>query len=134
MKKLLKNTTQNSLAGSQSMSCKEAENLIPQYLDDTMDKDTLLEFLSHIHECRRCYNELDTFFMVKKAMNALEVEDKTSFDLSKMLEQDLNKKWLMLSRHETQIHLTIFFAIIVLICIVWIFLDMYGILSLSYLL
>lgn len=116
------------------MNCKEAENLIPQYLDDTMDKDTLLEFMSHIHECRNCYNELDTFFMVEKAMNTLEDEDKTSFNLSKMLEQDLNKKWLMLSRHETHIHLTIFYAIIVLICVVWIFLDMYGILSLSYLL
>ncbi|MCQ2501128.1 MAG: zf-HC2 domain-containing protein [Lachnospiraceae bacterium] len=116
------------------MNCKEAENLIPQYLDDSMDKDTLLEFMSHIHECRNCYNELDTFFMVEKAMNALEQEEERSFDLSKSLEKDLNRKWLMIAKNDTGIHLTIFYAIIVAICMIWMFLDLYGILSLSYLL
>lgn len=116
------------------MVCKEAENLIPQYLDDSMDKDTLLEFMSHIRECKGCYNELDTFFMVEKAMNALEQEDDRSFDLSKSLEHDLNKKWNMIARTETNQHLTIFYTIIVIACMVWMVLDLYGILSLSYLL
>ncbi len=116
------------------MVCKEAENLIPQYLDDSMDKDTLLEFISHIRECKSCYSELDTFFMIEKAMETLKQEDDQSFDLSKMLDQDLNRRWMMLSKNEINQHLTIFFAIIVAICVVWIVLDMYGIISLSYLL
>ncbi|MDO4490275.1 MAG: zf-HC2 domain-containing protein [Lachnospiraceae bacterium] len=116
------------------MVCKEAENLIPQYLDDSMDKDTLLEFMSHIRECRECYHELDTFFMVEKAMETLKKEEDQSFDLSEILYQDLNRRWLMISRHETQQQLTIFYLIIAVICVIWMVLDLYGIISLSYLL
>ncbi len=116
------------------MNCKEAESLIPQYLDDSMDKDTLLEFMSHIRECRECYDELETYFIVEKAMETLQQEDNPSFDLSHMLDADLNRRWTMLSKLETNQHLTIFFSIVVAISVIWMFLDMYGILSLSYLL
>lgn len=116
------------------MNCKEAEYLIPQYLDDSMDKDTLLEFMSHVYECRNCYNELDTFFMVENAMDALEQDDKRSFDLSKLLKQDMNRRWMMIEKNDTSRHLTIFYAIVVAICVIWMLLDLYGILSLSYLL
>lgn len=116
------------------MVCKEAESLIPQYLDDSMDKDTLLEFMSHIHECKNCYQELDTYFMVEKALDTLAQEENQSFNLSKKLEQDLNRKWMMISRNETAHQLTLFYFIMVMICVIWIVLDMYGILSLSYLL
>lgn len=116
------------------MNCKEAQKLIPQYMDDSMDKDTLLEFMSHIRECYDCYDELNTFFMVKQAMLRLEQKGNESFDLQNLLNQDLNRKWQLVNRHETHIHLTVFFGILVLIFLVWIILDMYGIVSLSYLL
>lgn len=116
------------------MECKEAESLIPQYLKDTMDKDTLMEFISHIRECRSCYNELDTFFMIDRSIETLEQEDKQNYDFSHMLDQDLNRRWQMIARNDTSRQLTVFYAIVVLICVVWIILDMYGIVSLSYLL
>ncbi|MDO4617713.1 MAG: zf-HC2 domain-containing protein [Lachnospiraceae bacterium] len=116
------------------MDCKEAEGLIPKYLDDSMDRDTLLEFMMHIRDCKTCYNELETYYIVEKAMETLETEDDPSFDLSKVLEKDLNRRWTMLSRLENNVHITIFFAVLTALCMIWIFLDMYGIFSLSYLL
>ncbi len=116
------------------MNCKEAESLIPQYLNDSMDRDTLLEFMTHIRECKECYDELDTYFMVEKAVQALKQEENQSFDLSHLLEEDLNRRWTMLFKLDTNLHFTIFYAIVMAICMIWIVLDMYGIFSLSYLL
>ncbi len=116
------------------MECHEAEKLIPQYLNDSMDKDTLLEFISHIRECKSCYNELDTFFMLEKAMDALQTDEDQSFDLSKKLDEDLNRRWQMIGRNDTSRHLMVFFGFLAVIAAVWMVLDLYGILSLSYLL
>ena len=65
------------------MSCKDAEKLIPLFLDDDLDNRDLSDFLDHIDSCPECKEELTIQFLVKVGMQRL--EDGNTFNLSKEL-------------------------------------------------
>ena len=54
------------------MTCKEAEKLIPVFLEDDLDTDDLREFMEHIEECGECMEELSIQFLVKEGLSRLE--------------------------------------------------------------
>ena len=86
------------------MNCKEADKLIPLFLDDDLDNRELSEFLSHVETCPGCKEELTIQFLVKVGMKRL--EDGNTFNLRNELDAlllDANKrlttrKYLVLSR------------------------------------
>ena len=41
------------------MTCKEAEQLVMPYINKELDDKELRAFLSHIHGCQACYEELE---------------------------------------------------------------------------
>ena len=90
------------------MTCKEADKLIPKFLDDDLDNRELSEFLSHVETCPGCKEELTIQFLVKVGMKRL--EDGNTFNLRNELDAlllDANKrlttrKYLVLSSYLLQ--------------------------------
>ncbi|MDE6891603.1 MAG: zf-HC2 domain-containing protein [Lachnospiraceae bacterium] len=66
------------------MTCKEAEKLIPVFLEDDLDTDDLREFMEHIDECGECKEELSIQFLVKEGLSRLEAG--SVFDLKNELD------------------------------------------------
>ena len=65
------------------MTCKDAEKLIPLFLDDDLDNRDLADFLDHVDTCPECKEELTIQFLVKVGMQRL--EDGNTFNLSREL-------------------------------------------------
>lgn len=66
------------------MTCKDAEKLIPEFLDDDLDNRELAEFLAHVDSCPECKEELTIQFLVRVGMQRL--EDGNTFNLSRELD------------------------------------------------
>jgi anti-sigma factor RsiW len=117
---------------SRNISCREAETLISPYLEGTIsDRDTAA-FLKHIENCNRCYNELETDFMVKTTVDYLNDEVPVrSYNLRPLLAEHL-KKSRMEMVHQ---HRMLVFRIVVSagtgILFVLLLLDLTGILPVS---
>ena len=65
------------------MTCKDAEKLIPLFLDDDLNNKDLSEFLHHVDTCGECREELTIQFLVQVGMKRL--EDGNNFNLNKEL-------------------------------------------------
>ena len=90
------------------MNCKEADKLIPLFLEDDLDNRELSEFLSHVESCADCKEELTIQFLVQVGMKRL--EDGNTFNLRNELDAllvDANKrltarKYLVISSYLLQ--------------------------------
>ena len=65
------------------MKCKEAEKLIPLFLDDELEDEDLREFMDHVEKCEECKEELTIQFLVLEGVARLETGN--VFDLQKEL-------------------------------------------------
>ena len=71
------------------MTCKDADRMIPLFLDDELDNQGLSDFLNHIDNCPDCKEELTIQFLVKVGMQRL--EDGNNFNLKSELDGILVK-------------------------------------------
>ena len=74
------------------IDCRQAETLVARYIKHTLSTDELEEFLDHIEHCSSCYDELETYFIVNRAMAYFEDDAPDSYNLTGLLERDLEKK------------------------------------------
>lgn len=81
------------------MTCKEAEKLIPVFLEDDLDTDDLREFMEHIDECGECKEELSIQFLVKEGLSRLEAG--SVFDLKNELEYRIGQEEHALKMRES---------------------------------
>ena len=58
------------------MDCSTAESMVNRYIDHTLSVNELESFLEHVEECSSCYDELETYFIVHKAMEQLDENGK----------------------------------------------------------
>ena len=74
--------------------CRETVALIPAFLSDSLSERELQRFLQHVRSCPQCYKELETNYMVERTVTYLneDVPADTSFDLTPLLEQELEQK------------------------------------------
>ena len=70
------------------MNCKEAEKMIPSFLNDELDGDDLAEFVEHIEECPECKEELSIQFLVSEGLEQL--EQGNNFNLQEALVETLD--------------------------------------------
>lgn len=70
------------------MNCKEAERMIPHFLEDDLDTEDLHEFIEHIEKCKECKEELSIQFLVSEGMVRLETGN--VFDLQNELNAQIN--------------------------------------------
>lgn len=69
------------------MNCKEAEKMIPLFLEDDLDTEDLREFMEHIEKCEECKEELSIQFLVSEGMARLETGN--VFDLQNELKAQI---------------------------------------------
>ena len=70
------------------MDCKEAEKLIQPYVQGNMPEKEMEPFISHIRKCHTCHEELETYFIVNRAMAYFEDDAPDSYNLTGLLERE----------------------------------------------
>ena len=113
--------------------CREITALIPAFLSDSLNDRDLQRFLQHVRGCQQCYKELETNFMVEKAVRYLNEDfpDDASFDLTPLLEKELEEKTIGL-RQDRRVRLmrsAIF--VFTLVLIILFLLDMTGLFQIT---
>ena len=71
------------------MDCKTAQSLVIPYINDQLSDEETEDFLEHIENCKECYEELEIHFTVHYALQKLDEDDKISFNIPKMLKENL---------------------------------------------
>ena len=51
------------------MTCKDFSSMVPGFLDDTLDNDSLRRFLNHYDDCKSCREELEIQYLVKRVFD-----------------------------------------------------------------
>ena len=74
------------------MDCQTAEGMVSRYIKHDLPLNELEEFLDHVQNCSSCYDELETYFIVNRAMAYFEDDAPDSYNLTGLLERDLEKK------------------------------------------
>ena len=111
-----------------TLSCKEAQAMIPGFLADSLSEKETLRFLQHVDSCRKCHEELETNFMVDRTVAYLNenIPFDTSFDLTPLLEKELGEKTLFLRRKKRIRTIRMVILVFTLILIVLMLLDLTG--------
>lgn len=94
------------------MECERAEKLIQSYVQDKMPEKEMEEFIHHVRNCPSCYDELETYFIIRRAALALDDDDKQSYNLKGLLERDLREKERQILQKRRR---NVFFSVLILI-------------------
>ncbi len=71
------------------MDCKEAQSLVPAYIRQEIDADTLGEFLAHVKQCEDCYEELEIYYSIDMGLKVLDGKVSNIVNLKASMEQAL---------------------------------------------
>lgn len=69
------------------MTCHDSEQYIQAFVDDKLTGDDLEAFLWHISNCRSCYDETETSYLLKEAL--ADSSEDMSFDLVSELKEKI---------------------------------------------
>ena len=61
------------------MKCQDMERYISLFINDELSGMRMKEFIEHIEDCSSCFDEMETNYLLKEALNRLETEG--SYDL-----------------------------------------------------
>lgn len=71
------------------MDCKTAQRMVTPYIKRELEDRELEEFIDHIKECKECHEELEIYFTIHFALQKLDEEKDVSYNIQKMLQDDL---------------------------------------------
>ncbi len=71
------------------MRCEECQNMINDYIDDTLDENTMLLFVNHVRNCKSCKEELQINYSILTALKQIDSGDDFSENYEGELEQKL---------------------------------------------
>ena len=75
------------------MDCREAGKLVNAYIDGSISDAELEQFIAHVRSCPSCMEELETYFTVDYALQALNDEQELfSYDIRQILIDDLEER------------------------------------------
>lgn len=101
------------------MKCEEALTKIETYINHTLNGRELEEFLEHVTSCQECYDELETYYIISVGMRYLEEENLESYNIPKMLQEDLHTRERRVRRRnilrKTAVLLGVLFFIVILV-------------------
>lgn len=78
--------------GLPAVECEKAEKLIQAYVQNRLPEKEMEAFIEHVRNCPACYDELETYFIINHATRYLDNDEKQSYNLKGMLEEDLREK------------------------------------------
>ena len=113
------------------MNCKEAQGMVPAYLNGTLSFDELEDFLAHVRGCADCYEELEILFLIDRAVPYLDAENASSFNLRELLEEDLKEKERSLIRRRRNRKLFVAWSLVTALMMGLMFLDLFGFVQIS---
>lgn len=115
------------ISRSRNLSCREAESMIGAYLNNTISDKDKAAFLKHIDNCDKCYQELETDFMVDTTVHYLN-EDALdrSYNLQPLLKTHLKKSREELSMEHRRKIFRIAVSAVTGILLVFLILDLTG--------
>ena len=73
------------------MNCYECKKRIKDFLNDSMNSKTCIEFIEHVKSCSECMEELSIEFLVNEGLKRLDTA--TSFDLERELDDKINQTY-----------------------------------------
>lgn len=125
--------TEERSKGRGPLTCRQAENMMQDYLDDKLDDKEFAAFLAHIRSCTHCYDELETNFMVHRTIQVLNQEEDLpdSYNMRPLLEKDLEQRRtdMIRERRITVIRRTI--IVVTLVLLVLLILDITNIFAIT---
>lgn len=71
------------------MDCKEAQQKITPYIQRKLSDRELEEFIEHIQNCPTCSEELEVYFTIYYALEKLDQDEQSSFNMEELLKKDL---------------------------------------------
>lgn len=89
------------------MNCKEAEKIIPSFLQDELGGSKLEEFVEHVETCSECKEELSIQFLVAEGLERL--EGGNNFNLQKELVMKLED-----AEHRISVHKVLWYTLVCL--------------------
>ena len=95
------------------MTCKEFENIIPDYMQKKLDFVMEKQFIEHLHACPTCKEELNIQFLVEEGLARL--EDGNAFDLQKEIKGLLQESEKKIRINEKAVRIGIIFEIVIMI-------------------
>ncbi len=98
--------------GVPAMDCERAEKLIQPYVQDKMPENEMEDFIHHVRNCPACYDELETYFIIRQAARYLDDDEKQSYNLKGLLAQDLREKERRIQRKKRR---NIFFSVLIFV-------------------
>ena len=116
------------------MKCKHAQSLISRYLADQLGPGELEEFIRHVEACPECYEELETYFMLNRALKFLDEENGISYNLKSLLSRDLRAKKNRLAKRKRRQIFWVVFCGVGILALLLACMDAAGVLDLSKLL
>jgi len=75
--------------GESWMDCKTAQKMIDLYIKKQLNTKEMEAFLAHIKDCGECREELEIYFTVYMALQKLDEERDVSFNIQKLLQDNL---------------------------------------------
>lgn len=94
------------------MKCEEVLTKIDAYISDEMSYKEMEEFLDHIKDCPDCYDELETYYTISIGTKYLEEEKLESYNIPKMLKEDLREKEKFVRRRHLLIRTALIFGLV----------------------
>ena len=73
------------------MNCYECKKKIKDFLDDSLNSKTTIEFVNHVKGCKDCMEELSIEFLVNEGLKRLDTA--TSFDLDRELNEKIDQAY-----------------------------------------
>lgn len=74
------------------MTCSKAQSLITSFINDKLELGELEEFISHVHTCEECREELEVYYALLTAMKQLDEDQNLSDDFSLELSEKLERE------------------------------------------
>ena len=71
------------------MNCYECKKRIKDFLNDSLNSKTTIEFVNHVRGCKECMEELSIEYLVSEGLKRLDTA--TSFNLDHELNDKLNE-------------------------------------------
>ncbi|MCD8396819.1 MAG: zf-HC2 domain-containing protein [Lachnospiraceae bacterium] len=71
------------------MKCNEARRMVVPFVKKELSERDMEAFLNHVESCEDCMEELDTYFMVYKAIDAIDTGAHDELDFKKMLAEEI---------------------------------------------
>lgn len=108
------------------MKCEEALLKIDAYINDSLSCKETEEFLEHIRECPECYDELETYYTINVGTKYLENENMGSYNIPRMLKENLREKEKYIRRKQLLTKTIFFFCLVAGIGIALSFMFYFG--------